>query len=70
MTELEPFEGRRRYIDHHGYVRIVGGEDGWEFEHRLVMARHLGRRLKRVEHVHHRNHDKADNRLENLELMA
>jgi hypothetical protein len=36
---------------------------------RKVMERHLGRKLKTDEHVHHINHDYTDRRIENLVVM-
>ena len=51
-----------------GYVRVnVNGKR--ILEHRHIMEQHLGRPLTNTERIHHKNHDKTDNRIENLELM-
>jgi transposase-like protein len=58
-----------RYINSNGYWRlrwrVASGEYVECYEHRFVAglpAKHL--------HVHHRNHDKTDNRASNLEVMT
>ena len=48
--------------------RTVNGKREQQFEHRVIMEEHLGRALERHEEIHHLNGNRADNRLENLEL--
>ena len=50
-----------------GYIRIRVN-NAYVYEHRHVMEQFLKRPLHGLEHVHHHNEDKTDNRLENLKL--
>lgn len=45
-------------------------KNGSMAEHIFVMSQHIGRPLQEGENVHHKNGDRADNRIENLELWS
>lgn len=53
-----------------GYIEITMGDNKGKGQHRAIMEEHLGRPLESGEVVHHINHNRSDNRLENLEVMS
>ena len=69
-----------RHRQNNGYIFVWVADDDFfasmrnnkrcVLEHRLVMAKHLGRCLHLWEIVHHKNHIRNDNRIENLELLT
>lgn len=62
------WRGGRR-VRHDGYVELWT-PNGPELEHRAVMSRALGRALSSDELVHHRDRNKQNNELANLELTT
>ena len=62
-----------KYINTDGYVMVYVGNEKYQYEHILVMEKHLGRKLKRNEIPHHVDESfkgKSNNDLSNLELMT
>lgn len=64
-------------LNQHGYVMVMVEKGnphrmmgGYVFEHRLVMGESIGRPLLKHENVHHKDGNRQNNALENLELWV
>ncbi|WP_066452435.1 HNH endonuclease signature motif containing protein [Anaerotruncus rubiinfantis] len=80
-TKLKISEARKLHGRGHqkkrddGYIKVYypshpsATADGYVMQHRLMMEDHIGRFLTDDEVIHHINHNRSDNRIENLRLM-
>lgn len=68
--------GGGRKMHRLGYVLVYcpdhpqADRQGFVLEHRLVVENEIGRYLSKDEVIHHKNGNKEDNRIENLEIMS
>lgn len=64
------FKNKGGAIDERGYRKVHVGRGKYQRQHRVVMEKHLGRKLHKDEVVHHINGIKTDNRIKNLKIMT
>lgn len=74
--KLHPKWKGGRLIDSNGYVDLLikswpsARKNGYIREHRYVMEKHIGRCLKSTEHIHHKDGNKKNNSIDNLEILG
>jgi hypothetical protein len=60
-----------KYQDEKGYIILLNKDLTWsKSEHRYVIEKHLQRELSQYEFVHHKDENKSNNKLDNLQVMT
>jgi hypothetical protein len=77
MNVKDPPKIGHKYKSSIGYIRVYLGRDhhlsdkhsGYALEHRYIAEGMIGRRLKKGEVVHHKDHNRSNNDPQNLEVL-
>lgn len=70
LSQYIPIHGFKRTGKPRHKYKVINIEGRQIREHRWIMEQYLGRKLEKWEHVHHKNDDPSDNRIENLEVLS
>lgn len=57
-------------VGKNGYVFIYISPHVYKYEHRVIMEKSIGRKLNRLEIVHHKDFNRTNNSLDNLQIMT
>ena len=69
--EIRVTRGKGFCVNKDGYLRCTrSGENLHSLMHRLIMEKHLGRKLAKEEIVHHIDGNKKNNNIKNLQLFG
>lgn len=70
ISKSKTGSGKGFRITKSGYIEFTSGENKGRLEHVLIIENKIGRKLYSNECVHHKNHIKTDNSINNLKLMT
>lgn len=70
ISKSKKGKGKGFSIKPSGYIEITMGENKGRLQHIIIMEGLIGRRLYSNECVHHKDENRSNNNIDNLELMT